>query len=70
MVIQNISHNYIQEDVEEGGREHTALFYSDGGSEPVTYVDVKVACAGGLVIEVLYHSDQVGFDVEMPHGGP
>ena len=34
------------------------------------YAVVKVDCAGGLVIEVLYHSDQVGVDVEMPHGGP
>ena len=46
------------------------MSYSDGGSEPVPHAVVKVDCAGGLVIEVLYHSDQVGADVEMPHGGP
>ena len=67
MVVQCVSHNYLQEDVEEGGRQHTA---SDGGSEPVPYAVVKVDCAGGLVIEVLYHSDQVGVDIEMLHGGP
>ena len=37
---------------------------------PVPYAVVKVDCAGGLFIEVLYHSDQVGVDVEMLHGGP
>ena len=46
------------------------LSYSDGGSEPVPYAVVEVDCAGGLLIEVLYHSDRVGVDVEMPHGGP
>ena len=60
----------LQEDVEEGRREHTALSYSDGGSGPVPYAVVKVDGAVGLVIEVLCHSDQVGVDVEMPHGGP
>ena len=70
MVVQCVSHNSLQEDVEEGGGEHTALSYSDGGSEPVPYAVVKVHCAGGLFIEVLYHSDQVGVDVEMLHGGP
>ena len=63
MVIQCVSHNSVQEDVEEGGGEHTALSYSDCGSEPVPYAVVKVDCAGGLVIEVLYHSDQFGVDV-------
>ena len=70
MFVQCVSHNSLQEDVEEGGGEHTALSYSDGGSEPVPCAVVKVDCAGGLVIEVLYHSDQVGVDVEMLHGGP
>ena len=70
MVIQCVSHNYLQEDVEEGGGEHTALSYSDCGSEPVTYAVIQVDCAGGLVIEVLYHSDQVGVDVVVSHGGP
>ena len=60
----------LHEDVEEGGGEHTALSYSDGGTEPVPHAVVKVDCAGGLVIEVLYHSDQVGVDVEMLHGDP
>ena len=68
MVIQCVSHNSLQ--VEEGGGEHTALSYFDGGSEPVPYAVVKVECADGLFMEVLYHSDQVGIDVEMPHGGP
>ena len=70
MVVQCFSHNSLQEDVEEGGGEHTALSYPDGGSEPVPYAVVKVDCAGGLFIEVLYHSDQVGVDIEMLHGGP
>ena len=52
-----VSHNSLQYDVEEHGGEHTALSYSDSGSEPVSYAVVKVDCAGGLVIEVLYHSD-------------
>ena len=38
MVIQCVSHNFFQEDVEEGGGEHTALSYSACGSEPVSYV--------------------------------
>ena len=63
-------HNSLQEDVEEGGGEHTALSYSDGGSESVPYAVVKVDCAADLVIEVLYHSNQVDVDVEMLHGGP
>ena len=42
MVIQCVSHNSLQEDVEKGGGEHTALSYSDGGSEPVPYAVVKV----------------------------
>jgi len=46
------------------------LSYSGGGSEPVSYAVVKVDWAGGLVIVVLYHSDQNGVDVEIPHGGP
>ena len=70
MVVQCVSHNSLQEDVKEGGGEPPALSYSDGGSEPVPYAVVKVHCAGGLVIEVLYHSDQVGVDVEMLHGRP
>ena len=67
MAVQCVSHNSLQEDVEEGGGEHTALSYSDCGSEPVSYAVVKVYCAGGLVIEVLYHSDQVGVDVDVAH---
>ena len=47
MVVQCVSHNSLQEDVEEGGGEHTALSYTDGGSEPVPYAVVKVDCAGG-----------------------
>ena len=67
MVIQCVSHNSLQENVVDREGEHTA---SDGGSEQVPYAVVKVDCAGSFVIEVLYHSDQVGVDVEMPHGGP
>ena len=60
MVIHSVSHNSLQEDVEQDGGEHAALSYSDCCSEPVPYAVVKVDCAGGLVIAVLYHSDQVG----------
>ena len=42
MVVQCVSHNSLQEDVEKGGGQHTALSYSDGGSEPVPYAVVKV----------------------------
>ena len=70
MVIHCVSHNSLHEDVEEGGGEHIALSNSDGGSKPVPYVVVEVDCAGDLVIEVLYHSDQVGVDVELPQCGP
>ena len=54
MVIQCVSHNSLQEDVEEGGGEHTALSYPDCGSEPVPYAGIKIDCADGLVIEVLW----------------
>ena len=46
------------------------MSYSNCGSEPVPYVVIKVDCAGGLVIEVQYHSNQVGVGVVLPHGGP
>ena len=59
----SVGHNSLQENVEEGGGNHTASSYSDCGSESVPYAVVKVDCAGGLVIEVLYHSDQVDLDV-------
>ena len=52
MVIQCVSYNSLHENVKEGGGEHTALSYSDCGSEPVPCVVIKVDCAGGLVIEV------------------
>ena len=45
MIVQCVSHNSLQEDVEEGVGEHTALSYSDGGSEPVPYAIVKVDSA-------------------------
>ena len=70
MVIQCLSHNYLQEDVEQDGGEHTSLSYSDCGSEPVPYTVINVDCAGGLVIEVLYHSDQIDVDVVLPYSGP
>ena len=38
MVIQCVGHNSFQEEVQEGGGDHTALSYSDCGSEPVPYV--------------------------------
>ena len=58
----------LQEEIEERGGVHTALSYSDYCYESVPYAVIKVDCAGGLVIEVLYHSDQVGVDVVLPHG--
>ena len=39
------------------------MFDSDCGSEPVSYVTIEVDCIGGLVVEVLYDSDQVGANV-------
>ena len=36
---------------------------SDCGSEPVSYFAIKVDCTRGLVVKVLYDSDQVGVNV-------
>ena len=46
------------------------MAYSNGGSEPLSYIVVMVDCAGRLVIEVFYGSDQVGMDIMQPHGCP
>ena len=40
---------------------------SDCGSEPVSYVTIKVDCASGIVVEVYNDLDQVGVDVIKPH---
>ena len=37
-------------------------------SEPFSYVVVMVDCAGHLVVEAFYRSDQVAIDVIQPHG--
>ena len=43
------------------------MFDSDCGSEPVSYVTIKVDCANGIVVEVFNDLDQVGVDVIKPH---
>ena len=43
---------------------------SDCGSEPVSYVTIKVDCISGLVVEVFSDLDQVGVDVIKPHSRP
>ena len=43
---------------------------SDCGSEPVSYVTIKVDCTSGLVVEVFNYLDQVGVDVIKPHSRP
>ena len=40
------------------------------GSEPFSYGVVTVDCAGHLVVQAFYGSDQVGIDVLQPHGCP
>ena len=52
------------------GEEQTSLAYSNCGSEPFSYIVVMVECAGRLVVEAFYGSDQVGIDVMQPHGCP
>ena len=69
MVFKCVSHDSLQEDVEEGGREQTSLAHSNCGSEPFSNV-VMVDCAGRLVVEALYGSDQVVIDVIQPHVCP
>ena len=43
---------------------------SDCGSEPVSYVTIKVDCTSGLVVEVFNDLDPVGVDVIKPHSRP
>ena len=43
---------------------------SDCGSEPVSYVTVKVDYTSGLVVEVFNDLDQVGVNVLKPHSRP
>ena len=43
---------------------------SSCGSEPFSNVVVMVDCAGCLVVEAFYGSDQVVIDVIYPHGCP
>ena len=44
--------------------------HSNCGSEPFSSVVVMVDCAGRLVVEAFYGSDQVVIDVVQPHGCP
>ena len=43
---------------------------SDCGSEPLSYVTIKVVCTSGLVVEVFNDLDQVDIDVIKPHSRP
>ena len=68
MVFKCVSHYSLLKDVEESGGEQTSLANSSCGSEPFSNVVVMVDCAGRLVVEALYGSDQVVIDVIQPHG--
>ena len=46
------------------------MAHSNCGSEPFSSVVVMVDCAGRLVVEAFYGSDQVVIDVVQPHGCP
>ena len=46
------------------------MAHSNCGSEPFSNVVVVVDCAGRLVVEAFYGSDQVVVDVIQPHGCP
>ena len=46
------------------------MAHSNCGSEPFSYIVVVVDCAGCLVVEAFYGSDQVVIDVIQPHGCP
>ena len=46
------------------------MAHSNYDSEPFSTVVVMVDCAGHLVVEALYGSDQVVIDVIQPHGCP
>ena len=46
------------------------MAHSSCGSVPFSYVVVMVDCAGRLVVEAFYGSDQVVIDVMQPHGCP
>ena len=72
MLIINISSSssVVGGGVEEGGGEQTSLAHSISGSEPFSNVVVMVDCAGHLVVEAFYGSDQVVIDIIQPHGVP
>ena len=44
------------------------MAYSKCGSEPFSYIVVIVDCAGRLVVEAFYGSDQVVIDIIQPRG--
>ena len=46
------------------------MAHSSCGSEPFSSVVVMVDCAGRLIVEAFYGSDQVVIDVIQPHGCP
>ena len=46
------------------------MAHSSCGSEPFSNVVVMVDCAGRLVVEAFYGSDQVVIDIIQPHGCP
>ena len=69
MVFKCINHYSLYEDVEEGRGEQTSLAHSSCGSETF-YCVVMVDCAGCLVVEAFYGSDQVVIGVIQPRGCP
>ena len=60
--------NLSKKTLKEGGGEQTSLAHSSCGSEPFSNVVVMVDCAGRLVAEAFYSSDQVVIDVMQPDG--
>ena len=70
MIFKCVSHYSLKKHVEEGGGEQTSVVHSNCGSEPFSSVVVIVDCAGRLVVEAFYGSDQVVIGVIQPHGCP
>ena len=70
VIFKCISHDYLQEYVEEGGWEQTALSYSDCSSEPVSCAAIEANCTGGLVIEILNRVDKICIYIVQPHSWP
>ena len=56
--------------MEESGGEQTSLAYCNCGSEAISYIIVMTDCAGRLIVEAFYDSDQVGIDVIQPRDCP